>query len=273
MHADIAVRVTAPLSSYAVTVARGWPNRVLIKVADALFQLGLWIGAYYAYRLVRGLVDGETAVAFEHARGIVSAERSVGLFFEPGLQHWAANNAPVLIDIASWCYVNVHLIGTGSFILWLYITKRDRFPFVRNMFMIGMALALVGYMVFPTAPPRYLPEWGFTDSVSNFVGTHTANGASVLYNPFAAVPSMHVAFALMIGIPGAKLARSRWLKSLWYIYPVLVTFVVMVTANHFWIDAVLGLLVAGAAYAGASYALARARPNAWAWRSPAEASA
>ena len=128
--------------------------------------------------------------------------------------------------------------------LWLYFARRESFPFVRNMFMIAMGLALVGYMVFPTAPPRYLPEWGFTDTVSNFVGTHTANTASVLYNPYAAIPSMHVAFALMIGIPGARLTRTRWLRPLWYFYPVLVTVVVVVTANHFWIDAALGALVA-----------------------------
>jgi hypothetical protein len=244
-----------------------------VKVADALLQLGLWIGAYYLYRLVRGFMDGQTAVAFEHARDIVSTERSLGVFFEPGLQHWVANHATPLLDVANFCYVNAHLIGTTSFMLWLYFTRRDSFPFVRNMFMIAMGFALVGYMVFPTAPPRYLPEWGFTDTVSNFVGTHTASTASVLYNPFAAIPSMHVAFALLIGIPGARLTRTRWLRPLWYFYPVLVTFTVIVTANHFWVDAALGAIVAAASYVVASRGLARARPQAWSWRSPIEAGA
>jgi hypothetical protein len=129
-------------------------------------------------------------------------------------------------------------------------------------------------MVFPTAPPRYLPEWGFTDTVSNFVGTHTANTASVLYNPYAAIPSMHVAFALMLGFSGAALTRTRWLRPLWYVYPGLISLVVVVTANHFWVDAALGAIVAALSYYGASYALARARPEAWAWRAaPAEAEA
>jgi hypothetical protein len=238
-----------------------------------MLQLGLWIGAYYAYRVVRGLVDGQTALAFEHARGVVDFERSVGLFFEPGLQHWVSNNMHWLIDVTSWCYVNLHLFGTSGFMVWLYVTRRDSFPFVRNMFMIAMGLALVGYMIYPTAPPRYLPEWGFTDAVSNFVGTHTANTASVLYNPYAAIPSMHCAFALMIGLSGARLTRTRWLRPLWYFYPVLVTSTVVLTANHFWIDAALGALVAGMAFFAASYALARARPEAWAWRSPFEAKA
>jgi membrane-associated phospholipid phosphatase len=141
------------------------------------------------------------------------------------------------------------------------------------MFMIAMGLALVGYMVYPTAPPRYLPEWGFTDTVSNFVGTQTANTASVLYNPYAAIPSMHVAFALMLGFSGARLTPIRWLRPLWYFYPVLVSVVVVITANHFWIDAALGALVAAMSYSGANYLLARARPEAWSWRSPVAAKA
>jgi hypothetical protein len=77
----------------------------------------------------------------------------------------------------------------------------------------------------------------------------------------------------MIGIPGARLTRTRWLRPLWYFYPVLVTFTVIVTANHFWVDAALGAMVAAASYVAASRALARARPQAWAWRSPLEAEA
>ena len=257
-----------------MTRARGWTNRALPRVADALLQLGLWIGAYYAYRLVRGFMDGQTAVAFDHARGIVNFERNVGMFFEPGLQHWVANHMSWLIDVTSWCYVNLHLIGTSVFMLWLYFARRDVFPFVRNMFMIAMGLALVGYMVFPTAPPRYLPEWGFNDTVSSFVGTHTANTASVLYNPYAAIPSMHVAFALMIAIPAIKLMRHRLTKLLWALYPFVVTFVVISTGNHFWLDAAFGVLVAAVSAWIASAAFARARPDAWAWRTgPAEAPA
>ena len=246
--------------------ARGFTARALPRVADALLQLGLWIGAYYAYRLVRGLMDGQTAVAFQHARDIVQFERGAHLFFEPGLQHWVSNHLSWFIDVTSWCYVNMHLIGTTSFMLWLYFTRRESFPFVRNMFMIAMGLALVGYMVFPTAPPRYLPEWGFTDSVSNWVGTETANTASVLYNPYAAVPSMHVAFALMIAIPAIRLVKHRALKLLWGVYPLVVTYVVVVTGNHFWLDAALGVLVAAVSAYAAYAALARARPEAWAWR-------
>jgi hypothetical protein len=134
-------------------------------------------------------------------------------------------------------------------------------------------LALALYALYPTAPPRLLPEWGFTDSVAEAVGPAAENSAAVLYNPYAAVPSMHVAFALMIAIPAMKLVANRWLRYAWATYPAIVTFVVVVTANHFWLDAAFGAAVAAIAAATAHAAFGRARPEAWAWRSAAPAKA
>ena len=234
---------------------------------DALRQLAVFAGAYYAYRIVRGFVDGQAAVAFGHARALVDAERSLGLFFEPSFQHWALG-APWLIDIADWAYINSHFAVTTTFLVWLYLARNRAFYFVRNMFVIAMALALVGYLVYPAAPPRLLPEWGFTDTVTNAVGQGQAHAAKLLFNPYAAMPSMHVAFALMVAIPAIRLVRTRALRALWACYPAFVFFVVVVTANHFWIDGLVGACVAVVAGYGA-YALGRARPEAWGWRTPA----
>ena len=233
---------------------------------DALRQLALFAGVYYAYRLVRGIVSSESIVAFAHARGIISFERKLHLFFEPGLQHWALTQ-PWLIDISNWFYVNSQFIITTGFLIWLYLARNESFYFVRNMFMVAMGLALVGYMVFPTAPPRMLPEWGFTDTVANYVGQGATNTASVLYNPFAAIPSMHVAFALMIGIPASRLMTNRVLKVLWALYPLWITLAVIITANHFWLDAALGAVVAAVSAYTANATLGRARPEAWSWQS------
>jgi hypothetical protein len=233
---------------------------------DAVRQLLLFAGAYYAYRLVRGAVDGQATLAFENARTLVDVERTLGLFFEPGLQAWARGEAWIVTG-ANWMYVNSHFVVTTTFLIWLYLARNHAFYYVRNMFMIAMGFALAGYLLYPTAPPRYLPEWGFTDTVAAFVGEAAEQSADVLYNPFAAVPSMHVAFALMIAIPAVKLVRHRAVKALWALYPLLVTFVVMVTANHFWLDVALGALVAAMSATAASYALGRVRPEAWAWRS------
>jgi membrane-associated phospholipid phosphatase len=232
---------------------------------DALRQLALFASAYYLYRIVRGLVDGQAGLAFENARALVDIERALGLFFEPGLQAWTRSQE-WLLTFANWMYVNSHFVITTTFLVWLYVARNQAFYYVRNMFMVAMGLALVLYVSFPTAPPRFMPEWGFTDTVASFVGEGAENSATALYNPYAAVPSMHVAFALMIAIPAFFLVRNRVLKALWAAYPVVVTFVVMATANHFWLDVALGVLVAAAAASAASYALARARPDAWAWR-------
>jgi membrane-associated phospholipid phosphatase len=170
------------------------------------------------------------------------------------------------MTFANWMYVNSHFVVTTTFLIWLYIARNHAFYYVRNMFTVAMGLALVLYAAYPTAPPRFLPEWGFSDTVATFVGEGAENSADVLYNPYAAVPSMHVAFALMIAIPAFFLVRNRVVKALWAVYPAVVSFVVMATANHFWLDAVFGALVAAASASAASYAFARARPDAWAWR-------
>jgi hypothetical protein len=128
-----------------------------------------------------------------------------------------------------------------------------------------MGLALVGYVVFPAAPPRFFPEWGFFDSVASFTGVSSDSVAvNALFNPYAAVPSMHVAFALMIGWPLARLVRPPALRVFWHAYPVLVTWVIVVTGNHFLADAFLGACTAGLAAYSASI-MARARPAAWAF--------
>jgi membrane-associated phospholipid phosphatase len=232
---------------------------------DAIRQLALFAGAYYVYRLVRGFVDGQAGAAFENARTLVDIERSIGLFFEPGLQAWAKGEEWLLWS-ANWMYVNSHFVVTTTFLIWLYIARNHAYYFVRNMFLVAMGLALVGYLAYPTAPPRFLPEWGFSDTVASFVGETAEQSANVLYNPFAAVPSMHVAFALMIAVPAFVLVRNRVLKAVWAVYPLVVTFVVMVTANHYWLDAALGALVAAVSVYAASAAFARARPEAWAFR-------
>ena len=124
-------------------------------------------------------------------------------------------------------YVNSHFAITTLALAWIYLRRNERFYFVRNMFMVAMGIALIGYVALPTAPPRMMPEWGFTDSVQAFTGVdHDAGSTGVLFNPFAAIPSMHVAFSLMLGVTMARMTRRRWAQMLWYAYCPVVTFVV-----------------------------------------------
>lgn len=231
---------------------------------DALRQVSLFAVAYFAYRLVRGLVEGDANEAFAHARDVISIESKLHVFVEPSIQAWASSSHFVMV-CASWLYVNAQTSITLSALLYLYLRHNRSFYFVRNMFGIAFVIALIGYVVFPTAPPRFMPEWGFIDSVSDVTGVHVSHQSAsmtALFNPYAAVPSMHVAFALMVGWPLAKLARHSAVRVLWLTYPFLITFVIIVTANHFIFDALLGALTAGASAYGAGW-LARARPSVW----------
>jgi membrane-associated phospholipid phosphatase len=235
--------------------------------SDALLQLSLFVMADILYETVRGVAESNAATAFSNARGIVELEQSTGLFFEQGLQTWAMGQR-ALIDFANFMYVNSHFVITTTVLVWLYLRHNERFYFVRNMFMIAMGLALVGYVLLPTAPPRFFPELGFVDTIAYYVNVkHDSGLVALFFNPYAAVPSMHVAFALMISIPTLLVVRNRVAKVLWALYPLLITFVVLVTGNHWFLDAVIGAMVAGTAALVASRVLSPLWPAAWSWSS------
>ncbi len=246
---------------------RSIESRVLPRgFGDVIRQLALFAGAYLLYQLVRGIIGGGGYKPFGDATKIINLERVLHVFIEPSVQAWTAN-VHWLMDIADWTYLNAHYFVTLGALVFIYLRRNDSFYFVRNMFLIAMAIALVGYALYPTAPPRLMPEWGFTDSISQFLG-----GAPVDYGPekaflnfYAAVPSMHVCFAIMVGWPMAKLVRRRPAKIAWSLYPLYITFVVVATANHYLTDAFLGALTAGVAALIAKRLLARAKPEAWAF--------
>jgi hypothetical protein len=242
--------------------ARLLPNGIL----DVVRQVLLFAVAYYGYRLVRGWIDDPqgATVAFDNARHVIHVEQTLGFFVEPSVQAWASTK-PAIIDFASWMYLNCQSSVTVGSLVFLYLFHNKSFYFVRNMFVVAMGIALVGYTVLPTAPPRFFPEWGFVDSVADFTGvSHDSVTVNAIFNPYAAVPSMHVCFALMIGIPLARLAKHRITRIAWSCYPLLVTFVIVATGNHFLADAILGALTAAISATAASW-LARARPAAWAF--------
>jgi hypothetical protein len=235
---------------------------------DVVWQVLLFAAAYYGYRLARGAVDDPlgAAVAFKNARELISIEQSLHIFVEPSVQAWAVGK-PAIIDFASWVYINAQVTVTVSALVYLYLAHNSSFYFVRNMFVVAMAIALIGYVVVPTAPPRFFPEWGFFDSVSDMMGvSHDSVAVNAIFNPYAAIPSMHVAFALMIAVPIARLAHHRVTRIVWSLYPLVVVFVIVATANHFFTDAFLGALTAALGAWAAAW-MGRARPTAWAFQS------
>ncbi len=240
---------------------RGW--------VDLVRQVLLFVGALLLYNLVRGIVAGDNPYKpFGDAMRIIDIERTLHVFIEPSIQAWALNTH-WLIDVTDWIYLNGHFVVTFGVLAFIYARRNQSFYFVRNMFMIAMGLALIGYWLYPTAPPRLMPEWGFTDAISNFVtggtGSIDFGPTKAFMNFYAAVPSMHVCFAVMIGGSMVRLVSWRPGKIAWALYPLLVTFVVVATANHYLIDVFLGALTAGMSALLAQRLLARARPDAWAF--------
>jgi membrane-associated phospholipid phosphatase len=233
--------------------------------SDALAQLSIFVCADILYETVRGVAESNQAVPFSNARSIMTLERSLHLFFEQSIQSWAMGER-ALIDFANFMYVNSHFVITTSVLVWLYLRHNERFYFVRNMFVVAMGFALVGYLLLPTAPPRFFPELGFVDTISYYVNVkHDSGLVALFFNPYAAVPSMHVAFSLMIAVPTILIVKRRILKALWAMYPLLITFVVIVTGNHWVMDAIAGAIVAGASALVAAHVLSRVWPAAWAW--------
>ena len=236
---------------------RGW--------SDVLRQLAMFGLAYGAYEVVRWGVAGDGERPFEDATRIIDFERGLHVFVEPSVQAWAQNRH-LLIEAADWIYLNSHFVVTIGALSYIYLRRNDSFYFVRNMFMIAMGIALVAYAVYPTAPPRLMGAWGSIDSIQQFTGITVEHGpGSALLNLYAAVPSMHVGFAAMIGFPMARLSSRRAIAALWCLYPLLITFVVVATGNHYLTDVVLGGLTAAGAALLSDRLLARARPDAWAF--------
>lgn len=250
------------LSTIGSRLPRGW--------GDAGRQLGILVGVDLIYELGRGVADGSKAGAMQHGADLISFERSTHTLFEPSLQrfflpaHWT-------IEIANFLYINAQFSVALVFLIWLYLFRNESYYFVRNMFVVAMCLALVGYIGFPAAPPRLFPQDGFVDTVTKYSSINSDSAiAKVFINPYAAVPSMHCAFALMIGGSGFMVCKRWWAKAWWAFWPILIAWVVIVTANHYWVDWALGWLVAVAAFAIAKGALARWKPEVWDWpaRSP-----
>ncbi len=227
---------------------------------DLLLQLVLLAVAYWAWRHARGAVDGSISVSFSHARDLISAERSLGILIEPNVQHWAVG-AGWPAEVARWGYANLHFKGSCLMLAILYFGYRGSFGFVRNAVFAAMAISVIGYALFPTAPPRFLPELGLDPSSSVTGNTPLlSHPGDALFNPFAAVPSMHVGLSVILAWSLAMLVRPRVLKSVLFAYPLVMTYVVVASGNHFVLDAVFGVATAALA-TGVALLLARLNPD------------
>jgi membrane-associated phospholipid phosphatase len=187
---------------------------------------------------VRGLVDRNTAKAFINGLGIIGFEqRTFHHLFEQTAQR-IADSSHVLLTAAAWTYWNSEFTVLCITLLFVYLRRHERFAQFRNSILLANVLGLIGYAVVPTAPPWMFASYGFVPGVSHSSGLVDAFG-----NQFAAMPSLHAADALIVGVILFKVCRHWWSKAVWALWPAWVWFCVMATANHYLLDVLAGILV------------------------------
>jgi len=250
--ATLASARTRERAKRPVVLPKGWP--------DFLLQLGLFVIADIAYELSRTLAKGDLAAAFVHAQNVVSVERTLGIFTEMDVQRFALSHQWVL-DVANLTYFHAHFAVTTVFMFWLYLRRNDHYYFVRNIVFASMVIALAGYFLYPTAPPRMLTNVGFIDTLEKTANINFSSGPiAFLSNPFAAVPSVHTCFSLIIGTSCFFLVRRTAVRLTWLLYPCLIVFSIVATGNHFWLDAILGAMLAAVAL-GVAWTIERYHPT------------
>ncbi len=212
---------------------------------DFFFQLSLWFGFALVYQLARGIADRGSSDAMENGLHVIEAERAFNALVEVDIQRAVLHAGGWTLDLVNVTYWLSQFAVLGIALLWIYFFRNEAFTTVRNWIFATNLLALVGYVLMPTAPPRMFPEEGFVDTLAQSAAVNHGSGLIELAsNPYAAMPSVHSADALIIGFVMATLVKSRWAAMLWTFWPTWVWFSVMATGNHFWLDIVAGLGVA-----------------------------
>jgi membrane-associated phospholipid phosphatase len=203
-----------------------------------LVELLLWLSLYPAYLAVRGttISDGDTAAA--NAADLVGIERTLALFHEASLQR--------ALSFASDFFSAYYMLGFGPLIagvlVWLALRDRDRYRELRTLLFASLAIAVLLYVSYPTAPPRLVPEFGIADTVG--LSAHdTGSFAGIRFNPYAAMPSMHVGWSLLLGIVGFRAASRRALRAFFAVHPLLMAVTVTVTGNHYFVDSAAGAAI------------------------------
>ena len=220
-------------------------RRVLPRgYADFGRQLAIWFGFLGAYQLARGIADRNPPRAFENGLHVIGIEQHVHGLFELTLQR-LVDGSQILATAVSWTYWNSEFTVLGLALLYVYLRRTEAFTRFRNTILLANLLGLIGYVVLPTAPPRMFPDFGFDDTLAGFGQLNHGSGlVEFAANPYAAMPSLHSADALIVGVVLFSVCRSPIAKVLWLLWPAWVWFSVMGTGNHFWLDVLGGILVA-----------------------------
>jgi hypothetical protein len=209
---------------------------------------------YEVYSAIRNLSEGSTRQAFHHARQLMHWQHMIGLNHEATLQSWALHSKPLIV-VLNYVYGSLHFIITAGAVIWLYRRHPGDYPRWRNTLALTTVLALIGFVFWPLMPPRLLPaQYGFVDTLAKYKTFWSFDSGAInkISNQYAAMPSLHFAWSTWCACVLVPMIRPRWGKALMAMYPVITVFCIVVTANHYWIDAVgggiallLGYLIGG----------------------------
>ncbi|MFJ2023359.1 phosphatase PAP2 family protein [Streptomyces sp. NPDC087897] len=214
------------------------------------FEILLIAVSYWLYSLVRNAVPEQKAQALRNADWIWSAEKSLGLAFEESVNH-AVNSVTWLIVSMNYYYATLHFVVTIGVLVWLFRRHPGRYAATRLVLFATTAVALLGYYLYPLAPPRLMNGVNFIDTVlvHETWGSMASGNFKNMSNQYAAMPSMHIGWSLWCGLTIFALASAPWARILGLLYPTLTLVVIVATANHFWLDAVGGMICLAFGYA------------------------
>ena len=217
--------------------------RVLREVAIAC-------AAFIAYFGARGITEGDAQRARCNADTIIEIERALGILWELAMQR-AISDHGVLITLANWVYIWGHWPVIASVGAWLLYQRPMTYAIIRNAFLMSGSIGLLIFMLFPVAPPR-LVDLGVIDTVTLHSHAYRVLQPPAFVNQYAAMPSLHFGWDLLIGIALVKESGRVLVRLFGGIMPGLMLLAVILTANHYVLDVVAGGVVAlvGLAFAG-----------------------
>jgi hypothetical protein len=202
-------------------------------------QVALWIGFYVSYLAVRTVADRNPAEALTNGQRVIDLElRLTHHLYELTAQR-IDDSSRFLLTASAWTYWNSEFTVISLALLWVYLRRHQRFARFRNTILLANVIGLIGYALMPTAPPWMFTADGFVSGVN-----HSSALIHTFGNQYAAMPSLHAADALIVGVFLVLSCRHWWSKALWALWPLWVWFCVVATANHYVVDVLAGIAVA-----------------------------
>ena len=214
-------------------------------------EIGFVLAFYFVYSTIRNSNEGGLRIARSNALTLIRWQESLGINHERILQEWALNFRPLIIA-CNYFYGSLHFVVTAGVMIFLYRKFPDEYPLWRNTLAASTAIALIGFTFWPLMPPRLMPEhFGFVDTLDRYPTFWSFKRGAVneISNQYAAMPSVHCAWALWCALALVPRLRQGWAKALAALYPVGTVTSIVLTANHYFLDAVGGFAVLGVGYA------------------------